>query len=137
MLAWVVLVPVIWCFAGFVLAGASGWLRFADRYRAADRFSGPTRYWESIRVGVFDYLFSVNLGFGRSKLHLRTILPVRAFHPPRSIPYGRIDGVEYRSLLGRRVSLQMGDVTVKVSPDVAGRMQSASESSWHYRRLGP
>ena len=131
------LFPVIWYFAGFVLAGLSGWSRLADGYRAADRFNGPTRYWESIRIGAFDYLFGVNLSFGRSHLHLRTILPVRAFHPPLSIPYDQIDGVEYRSLMGRRVALRIGEVTMKVSPDIAGRMQTASTSSWHYRRFQP
>jgi len=123
--------------AGWLIGRVSGWRSLRERYPFDDRFDGPVRYWNAVRMGVIPLQALVNIGFHPDALHLRVSRVVRLlypFHSPLLIPYAAVEGRSTRFLLSARGVLDVGGTSISVPLDILDRMERASEGRWRYAR---
>ncbi len=127
----------MWVLISYTLSAMGGWKGFANCYSENDTFVGEKWYMQSIKVGLVNYGSCVTLGANMQSLYMAVLLPFRLGHPPLSIPYSDIEGIEAKGLVFSYVDLKFAQGStskVRLSKKQADRLEKSSGETWKYER---
>lgn len=136
-------IPGLWIFMSFMLSLIGGWRALSDNYLADGPFEGSNRAWQSISVYYFvfypvSYGNMVTMGASDKLVNLSVWFPFRLFHPPISIPYSEMRGVERRILFIKTIVIRAEknpNVKIGISKKQADWIEIQSSGTWSYQRL--
>ncbi len=121
--AFVVVFPLIWSFACWVLANVGGWTRAAEHF-ATDRPAPENADLVGGTFGLVNYRSTLIVGRDGDGLHLSVLSIFRPGHRPLWIPLAQISAVPSNSLFRRCVRLSLGGIAyVKIPTDAWERVR--------------
>lgn len=125
---------VLWLFVVWLTAQIGGWSKLAGLYPARLPFDESCRSWQSARFRWgMGYNGILKVCADTQALHLSVFPIFRPGNPPLSIPWEDITG--RRQFVGVELRFRRAaSIPIRISRQLADRLEKASGGIWHYDR---